>query len=107
MKQCWKGANINSEGFVFPVAEPVEDLPSAPVLNAAQRDALESSDLTPGWVWTAIPVTEEIKIITTLHERFYSFSWNFELNKLQLTYPVKACFYVTVIEIYMNWMFHK
>ncbi|KAM9705993.1 calmodulin-regulated spectrin-associated protein 2 isoform 1-T1 [Dama dama] len=29
-------------------AEPVEDLPSVPVLNAAQRDALESSDLTPG-----------------------------------------------------------
>ncbi|XP_055274922.1 calmodulin-regulated spectrin-associated protein 2 isoform X1 [Moschus berezovskii] len=29
-------------------AEPVEDLPSVPVSNAPQRDALDSSDLTPG-----------------------------------------------------------
>ncbi|XP_027421616.1 calmodulin-regulated spectrin-associated protein 2 isoform X3 [Bos indicus x Bos taurus] len=29
-------------------AEPVEDLPSLPVSNAAPRDALDSSDLTPG-----------------------------------------------------------
>lgn len=39
---------INSEVFVFPAAEPVEDPPSVPVLNAAQEGALDSSDLMPG-----------------------------------------------------------
>ncbi|MXQ88095.1 hypothetical protein E5288_WYG017147 [Bos mutus] len=50
--------------------EPVEDLPSLPVSNAAPRDALDSSDLTPGSLFRTLVTQWGRSCVHTLSSPF-------------------------------------